>query len=489
MKILEIQSKALYVAIAAALMAGSLASCSDDDTDATPTHTTDSDSSSTNISSVTIEANRFVNDVMSDYYYWNSEMPNLDYRKQSDTETYFYNLLSSKDRFSYISSDAQTTLDEFDGQYTDFGWDYLLAYLDSNSETVGAIINYVYPNSPAEAAGAKRGDCIYAVDGTEITATNYRTLFVSASTGTFKAKRVVDGTLTDVSYTMTAASITENPVACSRIIELSDGTKAGYLLYMSYSANFNTDLVDAFAALKEAGATEVILDLRYNPGGDSQALTTMCSILAPQDVVSAKSEMMYYEFNSTLSKYASYSRENTSVSFTDTLSVNMGLSRLVVLTGGDTYSAAEATIWSLKPYMDVTLIGSTTGGKNTMMYVMSPEDFTYSNSGLPYYSSSINNWLIMPIVAVYKNSNGEAFDTSDGTGLTPDYSVSDRNGLFTTGLKELGDPEENLLAAAISYLETGAVSTNKSITVEPTKITSTTENRPHLLYERKSICK
>lgn len=175
--------------------------------------------------------------------------------------------------------------------------------------------------------------------------------------------------------------------------------------------------------------------------------------------------MMYYEFNSTLSKYASYSRENTSVSFTDTLSVNMGLSRLVVLTGGDTYSAAEATIWSLKPYMDVTLIGSTTGGKNTMMYVMSPEDFTYSNSGLPYYSSSINNWLIMPIVAVYKNSNGEAFDTSDGTGLTPDYSVSDRNGLFTTGLKELGDPEENLLAAAISYLETGSVSTNKSITV------------------------
>ena len=77
MKILEIQSKALYVAIAAALMAGSLASCSDDDTDATPTHTTDSDSSSTNISSVTIEANRFVNDVMSDYYYWKARFANV----------------------------------------------------------------------------------------------------------------------------------------------------------------------------------------------------------------------------------------------------------------------------------------------------------------------------------------------------------------------------------------------------------------------------
>lgn len=446
--------KALKVCVYAVL-ATALASCSDDDDSVTPFH-------GDTISAVTIEANRFVSDAMSDYYYWVDEMPDLDYRRQADTEEFFYDLLSSKDRFSYITSDADAMLGNFQGKYTDFGWEYILSFLSDRKDTVAAIVTYVYDESPAAKAGARRGDIIYAVDGTLMTGSNYQSLFLGASSGQFTALRVNEGQKETVSYSITAAEIVQNPVALAKVISQPDGSKVGYLFYTSYSYTFNSDLIAAFKKFKDEGVTDVVLDLRYNTGGDLEALSCMCDILAPASAVAAKSEYLYYEFNSKLQSLPDYSREATGLHFSDEPGVNLDLSRLVILVGADTYSASEATIWSLKPYLDVTLIGATTGGKNSMMYVMSPADFTYANTGEPYYSSSINNWLIMPIVAIYKNTTGKSFDTSGDSGLQPDFYVADLANLLTEGVKPIGDPEENLLAAAISYLANGTVAANKS---------------------------
>ena len=477
------EPKRLYW-MALTVLCAAMSACSDEDDHVTAAHRTgDGDEA---ISSVTIEANRFVRDVMSDYYYWEAEMPSLDYKKQSDTEEYFYSLLSSKDRFSYISSDAQATIDGFEGKYTDFGWEYKLSYLSSTSDSVVAIVTYVYDATPASAAGVRRGDVVYAVDGKAINSDNYRTLFVNAASGSFAAYRVENGNLAKVSYSMAAADITENPVALSRIIDNADGSKVGYLFYTSFSYTFNDDLVAAFKSFADGGVSDVVLDLRYNPGGDLEALSYMCSMLAPKSAVDNKDEMLFYDFNDKLKTLASYSRDSSSVHFSDEPGVNLDLSRLVVLVGPDTYSASEATIWSLMPYSDVTLIGDTTGGKNSMMYVMSPEDFTYASSGMPYYSSSINNWLIMPIVAIYKNTTGQAFDTSLGYGLPPTYYVPDLASVLTKGLKPIGDPDENLLAASLSYLSTGSVSTNKNLQLPEAlrSFGSSADSKPQVLYRR-----
>lgn len=472
----------LLVGLSAAASLG-FGSCSDDDDSHTPFHDyTDPGSS---ISDVTVEANRFVSDAMSDYYYWVDEMPDLDYTKQPDTEDFFYDLLSSKDRFSYISSDADATLGNFQGQYTDFGWEFLLSFLSSNKDTVVAIISYVYDDSPAAAAGVKRGDVVFAVDGTVMTAANFRTLFSSASSGNFSAFRVEDKQLNTVSYAMTAAQITKNPVAVTNVFTQPDGSKVGYLFYTSYSYAFNSDLIAAFKNFKEEGVTDIVLDLRYNTGGDLDALSCLVDMLAPASAVEAKSEYLYYEFNKTLQSDPAYSREATGLHFSTDPGVNLDLSKLVVLVGSDTYSASEATIWALKPYLDVKLIGTTTGGKNSMMYVMSPADFTFAQTGKPYYSSSINNWLIMPIVAIYKNATGETFDTSRGYGLSPDFEVADLSELLTVGAKQIGDPEENLLSAALSYLANGTVPSNKSATTAdmPDAISSSAQSRPHALVD------
>ena len=480
----------IALAATATLLALTSASCSDDDN--TPAHNGGNNGgiTGTTISATTIKANTFVQDVMSTYYYWADEMPQLDPTKQSDTKEYFYSLLSSKDRFSYISDDAQATQDEFDGKYTDFGWEYSLSYISSTSDNVAAIITFVHDNTPASRAGARRGDIITAVNGTTITDKNYSNVFVDATGGTFSGLHYTDGNEETVSYTMTAASLTLSSVTRTALFNLDNGKKAGYLFYTSYSAAFNQELKAAFEQLKAEGAEEMILDLRYNTGGDMSAMSTMVDILAPRSVVEAGKDMLCYDYNDILESELGYTEDATMEHFADTVGINMDLSRLVVLTGGSTYSASEATIWVLKPYMDVTLVGDTTGGKNSMMYVMSPENFTRSD-GQPYYSSTINNWLIMPIVAIYKNSNHESFDTSEGKGLAPDVLARDLAGLMNKGIRDLGDPEETLTAAALRVLN-GKVATNKSACApSPTDrpLASSADKRPAGLFEKVKITK
>ena len=462
-RILSLSRLATLMLPVALLTLGSLTACDDDD-DETIAHTiptTPTKPETSTVDATTVEANRFIYETMGTYYYWLEDMPDLDYKKQTDTEEYFYNLLSDKDRFSFISDDADATWSEFDGVYTDMGWEYTLMYADASKTNIIALIDFVYPNTPAAESGAKRGDMIETVNGTTMTLNNYRSL-IQSSTGTFAGTRVdAEGTETAISFDLTAREITENYVAKVSIIDQPDGKKVGYLLYNSYSSAYNKDLIEAFRTMKEAGVDDVVLDLRLNTGGDVDCLVLMCSLLAPAADVAAKKELQYYEFNSLLSKYPEYSREASAVHFVDTLDVNMDLNRLMVLVSGNTYSASESTIWSLEPYMDVQLVGETTGGKNSMMYVMTPEDFVNSKTSKPYYDTAINNWLIAPIVAICSNSTGESFDTSDGKGLDPDYAVNEYSGVMSHGLRELGDPEETLLAAALRYLSTGSYEESK----------------------------
>ncbi len=441
-----------------------LSACDDDDN--TITHTT-TDTPET-ISATTIEANRFVYEIMSDYYLWYNEMPeDLDYTKQSDTEEYFYSLLYKGDQFSFITDDADSYLKSEEGISTDKGWDYTFMLYQSGSEQVVSVVNYVYANTPAAKAGAKRGDIIVTVDGTKMTTSNYSVF--GNETATYGAKRYNAETdaYDDVTYTITATEIEVSPVAEHAVFETKDGKKVGYLLYMDYYSEFNDELTDVLGGFKNDGVTELILDLRYNHGGEMTAMTHLCSLIAPAANVANSDMLVWYKFNDKLQKNYSYSKESTSSNFEAELAANsLNLSRLVVLTGSSTYSASEATILSLKPYMEVYTIGYTTGGKNTSMFVITPDMITNSRTGAAYYNSSINNWLIAPIVAQYYNSENETFDTTDGDGMAPDYEFNEYG---VSDMGTLGTDTEPLTALAIEYITNNSITTDnkKSVSVAP----------------------
>lgn len=434
-----------YIALMACVF---LSSCSDDE----------EENGTEVISALTIEANKFVYNCMNTYYYWVNYMPDINYETQSSTVDYFEELLYEGDQFSFITDDAEAYLEQIEGASTSKGWLLTYSYIDEDNSVVGAIVNYVYSGTPAYAAGAHRGDVIYKVGGTMMTADNYSSLMALESAD-YTALRYDGSSYDEVEYSVASAEIEVSMVAESSIFS-REGATVGYILYNNFYSAFNEEFSAVVDSFRSNGVTELILDLRYNTGGEMSALDHVASLLAPSNVVASAAELVYYKYNDLLSAQEGYTRKESADYFLENLAAeSLNLSRVYALVGYHTYSAAEAIVWALKPYMEVTTLGVTTGGKNTAMFVLRPSYFYNSRTNEPYYDEAIDNYLIAPIVAQYFNSEDETFDTTDGDGFSPDYEV---NEMAFDDMGELGDASEPLTAAALELIDGNSLTTLKS---------------------------
>jgi carboxyl-terminal processing protease len=400
---------------------------------------------------LTQKINDFIQLVMEDIYLWYKEIPDIDIRYEFDPKAYFEKLLYAEDKWSFITEDVEALESSFEGVETTFG--YSLAFgRFSNTGDIFALVEFVYPNTPAAEAGIKRGDIIVLMNSEDITDDNYTDLLYAASLNISLGILGETGISVDPkTVSMTAKKLSLDPVLITNIIE-HEGHKIGYLFYAQYIANFNSSLDDAFRYFQEQQITDLVVDLRYNPGGGTNAAQHFCSSVAPLNVVNNRSTLVTYQWND---KYQSYweSRNETSqlkVSFTNNTAVKMGLDNIYILTGSGTASASELTITGLKPYMRVTTIGESTYGKYTASITFKPEDFLKDERGNGYYDSpadykNFDNWGVQPIVLRFANSQGVT-DFKDG--FFPDIPVEDD--LFA-GIP-LGNKQEPLLKAAIEKI-------------------------------------
>jgi hypothetical protein len=168
----------------------------------------------------------------------------------------------------------------------------------------------------------------------------------------------------------------------------------------------------------------LILDLRYNSGGDLNIAQTLASYIAGNSykgIVFAK-----LSHNDKLQNY------NTSLTFKST-DYSVALPRLMVITSRSTASASEDVMNGLKPMVNVVSFGDTTNGKPTGMY--------------PWYVGK--KYAMLPIAFKIVNSQnlGEFFDGIFPAKLAPDDITHDFN-----------DRNEACLKEVIYYLENGTVS-------------------------------
>lgn len=416
--------------------------------------------------SLTTEIDDFIWKGMNAYYLWQEEIPVLSddrFATQSDLYSYledypnpdeFFDGLiyepETIDKWSWITDDYVALEAYFSGLRKTTGAKLLLYYKnpDGSSNQIFGLVKYVLPGSDAEAKGIVRGDVFDTVDGTILTGENYLDLLFRSDNfelalGTFSLDGDNNAVITPTGETvsLTNAEYAENPVYEQSVFEV-DGQKIGYLMYNSFTSDYDTELNDAFGVFKSEGIDNLILDLRYNGGGSVRTAVYLCSMITGQftgDVVTQEiwndKNQSYIEENdpeSLVSSFVSEMHEGTAIN-------HLNLNSLFVLTTDDTASASELVINALKPYIDVYTIGSTTVGK----YVASATLYDSPN----FSSSNINpdhNWAIQPIILIEANRDGN-YST---TGFTPEASFNEYPGNMGT----LGEITEPFTAAAVEYI-------------------------------------
>ena len=148
------------------------------------------------------------------------------------------------------------------------------------------------------------------------------------------------------------------------------------------------------------------------------------------------------------------------------------LSRLFVLTSSGTASASELIITGLSPYLDVTLIGTTTVGKNVgsiTLYDSPEEGYTGKNNANPSHT-----YAMQPIISQLANSEG--FDYANG--FEPDIEIKEVD--YIGEWLPLGDESEPLLAQALEIISGMSRSVPKPSMMGIKKIYDSKERRPFL---------
>ena len=313
--------------------------------------------------------NQFIQSNLSTFYLWYDEIPNIKPESKKDPKEYFKVLLSSKDKWSLITDDANGLLEEMAGTGETYG--YGLAYgRFKDSDKCFAIVQYVYPGSPA-AEKLKRGDIIVELNSQSFTESDLSKLTNPGTLHLGMGKQEGDAIApSGKTVTITSRKMDADPVLITKLFERGNH-KIGYLMYTNFTKTFNTSIVKAFNEFKEAGITDLVLDLRYNHGGDDDASTFLCSAIVPKEKAVVGTLLSKETWNSPCQEiFESDSQyENLLNRFFVETNCNLDLpsQKVYILTSGETVSASEYTIACLKAFMDVELVGTKTYGKYVTM--------------------------------------------------------------------------------------------------------------------------
>jgi carboxyl-terminal processing protease len=404
-----------------------------------------------------IEVSKWLYDWMKDVYFWNETFPGtINVEEKTDPEAFFYELTyDPEDKWSYITDDWKSLESELSGTPVSMGYSPAFGIF-SGTGRVFILVEYVYPASPAHAAGLKRGDIILTINGEYMDSTNYYDLY-SQSTYTAGLGVYANNTisLSGKTIPMTASSFNADPLIFDSVYTIAD-KKIGYMVYTEFingdNDQYHASLDRLFDLYKSSGVSDVIIDLRYNPGGEIDASGYLASALAPYSVVSSSSTFVTFLYNKELQSY--YEKKEGAESKNliykfPANSHNLDLSHVYFLTTYYSASASEMLMVGLRPYMDVSIVGERTYGKYTGMWVI--YDFN---------KPPAHNWAILPIVLKYANSLGY---TDFKNGLEPDIAVDD-NLLLA---KSFGDTEDPILIAALQDI-TGASLKSAHLVEKPT---------------------
>jgi carboxyl-terminal processing protease len=345
-------------------------------------------------------------------------------------------------------------------------------------------IKAVYPGSSADKAGLTRGAEVTTINGKKIGSDFLaeRDLINSLLDNTITSAKIegVKANGNSFTETLNRTSYTSSPVYKDKILTVN-GKKIGYMAYGRFSQLTNgdnanptdTNLDPVFAKFAAAGITDLIIDLRYNGGGYVNAAEYLINLIAPSTASGTMYTEVYnplmqsnkatilahqpltdgagkirYDANNKMLTYAdvSYSIEDNTAVFNKKGGLS-GVKNVVFIVSGGTASASELTINSLKPVVNVKLVGKTTYGKPVGFFPI-----TMENRYDVYYS-----------MFETKNSKNEG---SYYAGFKPDViDDGSQSSIFDDAAHDFGDQAESYTGSAINLLAPNAVTVASKATM------------------------
>jgi C-terminal processing protease CtpA/Prc len=375
-----------------------------------------------------MEQNRWTYERMKSDYLWEELLPDTASLDMEEYPQKFFDRLKYQgDRFSWIElNPAYSNYSNYDR----YGIDYA-AYRTADGEVVYRLL---LVGRAAKDAGLRRGDWFrieeYRGKGNSLVITTG-----SMDNGAFIPSQQVHIQQQEGEYT--------EAVSLDSVYHIGD-SRIAYLFYNAFidgtsviNNPYRQELRDIFTRFKDAGVTDIIVDLRYNPGGHVSICQYLASLMLKDEQLGSLSGYHSYNKNLAAEQYAQTGNEESLLYFSTAALIgghNLGLDQAWFIISSHTASASESLINTLAPFMNTVKIGTRSTGKGVGSWTI--EDRRYE-------------WKLQPITFRYYNSLHE---TVPDTGLTPDITLTDEN---DGGLYDIGDTRERLLAETLGRI-TGA---------------------------------
>ncbi len=217
------------------------------------------------------------------------------------------------------------------------------------------IIREPYKDYPADKAGLKAGDEIVEISGVKVQ--DYKEdvsqLLKGAKNTKIDIRYKRQGKIYDTQLVMTEVDVKAVPYFAKI------GDKTGYIALTQFNRRASLETKEALEQLKREGATQLILDLRGNPGGLLNEAVNICSMFVPkgETIVTTKSKLDKHN--------------NTYKTTREPIDLDIPI---VVLVDGKSASASEIVAGALQDLDRAVVVGSRSFGKGL---VQRPIDLTY----------------------------------------------------------------------------------------------------------------
>lgn len=328
----------------------------------------------------------------------------LDFSKLSELEklfeeNYLYEIDTEAQKNAIAESYVYYSGDKYASYYSADEWAEEMAASSGNSHGIGVSIVkkdngevevvQVMSGAPAEKAGVMVGDIIDSVEGVPASEIGFDGLpgAIGGEEGTaVKVGFIRNGEKIELSI-IRGKYKAETIIA--EMITTREGEKIGYIHITEFLSYQTTalDFFDAVDGLVKAGVEGLIFDVRNNLGGDLAAVVPMLDYLLPEGPIVHLVDKDGVEFDS-------YESGKSEIDLP-----------MVVLTNGNSASAAELFTSSLMDYEKATVIGTKTYGK-----------------GCGQTGEMLSDGSVVFITSFLYNPPFS--ENYDGVGITPDIEVA-----------------------------------------------------------------